>query len=338
MGVVPLALIGGVLGGSQTAGAGAAVFGVDYFISAPLVQGSYVSLTSEFIQETFDGYGSGPCPSSLASGAITVTAGVCTVSALNEYGGASSTGATANVDDAGSNYATTGGTGLIEFTMSAPQRYLGFWWSAGSASNAVTFYSGETEILILTTAEVFALFGSAPTNEVTYLVDDISTVESNDPSIEATNESAYFKHHYFGNPRGYSSTSPTGAEWNSHALAKSEPFVYLHIFSKGGLYFDRVVFSGGGFEFDNFVVSPLAQTPNDSLVPVGGVEGEPPPDFEPDSRPRTPSIDLDHYLVRTELPDTGAESGAVAWIGACLVLGGGALTVRVRRSRVRLTA
>lgn len=323
--VVPALVAAGALVGGGGATAGTAVFGVDYFISPPLVQGSYVTGPSE----TFDGFGDAPCPATIASGLIGVT-GACKTLTQKDFGGAKplASDSTPTVGEPGSDFASTDSGGTITFSMPETQRYLGFWWSAGSIGNTVKFYSGETEVLSLSTDDLTGLLGTMPADEAGYgTTGSITSLDGN---------STYVKHHYFGNPRGVSGAgSPpvmTGALWAANTtncqpsdcgVITSQPFVYLHVFGQGGLYFDRVTFSGPGFEFDNFVVSPLSQTPQGSLVPIGSLEGTPPPDFRPDGQaPEFDGPSLAHYQGQSDLPDTGGARTNLVWFAGVLMLGG----------------
>jgi hypothetical protein len=337
--VVPLLTVGGTLGGSSGVSAGVSEYGVDYYISPPLVQGSYVPGQSE----DFNDFGTAAtCPPTIANGEIAVT-GACKTLIADGSGGATAEAIdpTPTVGAPGSDYASTDSGGEITFIMPEAQRYLGFWWSAGSGGNIVRFFDGDNEVLSLNTDDLTALLGLAPTS-----VGDFGStgfIESLDTA------STYVRHHYFGNPRGVLASaagSPpvmTAALWEGNTtnyvpvpggIIYSEPFVYLHVLGQGNLSFDRVTFSGFGFEFDNFVVSPFSQTPQGSLVLAGSAAGTPPPDFEPPAGGgRTPSIDLGHYLERSELPNTGRRNMSLEWMAATFVAIGTVLIGAQRRMR-----
>ena len=210
--------------------------------------------------EDFDSLGDGDCPSSIGVG--TVSGARCNVEASGDYGGATvgATNSTPTVGGGASGkYASTDSRAMT-ITFNADQRYLGLWWSAGSAGNTITFYDGDTEVLQLGTAELRAVLGTEPT--------DGGSDWKTTGNLTSVGVSSYLKHHFFGNPRGYTSTDP-----GTHSsLVRWEPFVYIHIFTSGGLTFDSVVLSGtDGFEFDNVVVSTQTQTPIDSLVRIGSI-------------------------------------------------------------------
>lgn len=247
-------------------------YGVDYAISAPMTQGSYV--TNGALIETFDSAAEEVACASVAIGTIT---GDCRTDPPRDYGGASTSTAVPTSGGTGTVFATTTHPDL-EFTLdlTTPARYLGLWWSAGSGGNELTFYDGEDELLSLSTNDLITLLGDSPVAAQPY---------GSTGTIAATDGTEYTRHHFFGNPRGYPSTSPVAPS----TMLAHEPFVYLHIFSVGGLTFDRVVFTGGGFEFDNLVVSALDQVPASDLVRVGSVDSQipPPPTAPPTTTPTT---------------------------------------------------
>jgi hypothetical protein len=329
-----------------------AVFGVDYYISAPLVQGSYVDGSTGGSLTTFDvPMPPVPCPSSFAGGITVAPGSECRIDPVAGHGGATGSSPNPVVGGPGSPFATTTGPNSstsITLVMPSPQKYLGFWWSAGNSGNLVTFYSGETKILEVNTDGIFNFLGAAPTVENTSPLD---TTFEDTGQIQSVGGTSYFKHHYFGMPRGYTSIPIDQTQWNG-TFTKFFPFVYMHVFSQGGLTFDRVVYSGQGFEFDNLVVSPLSQTVNGSLVKVGSVTGTPPPDFEPEEpptpspeepptpspeEPSAPSFDgptLDHYLEQSHLPDTGRNSNGMMWLALGLVTCGATAVFTARRLRL----
>jgi uncharacterized repeat protein (TIGR02543 family) len=105
------------------------------------------------------------------------------------------------------------------------------------------------------------LLGTGPANGTAW------TSRNNDSAanvITALNGSTNRKVWYFGNPRGYTSTTPSSIS----TITAQEPFVYMHMFVGGNLTFDKVELSGRGFEFDNITVSEQPQTPNPRLVLV----------------------------------------------------------------------
>ncbi len=221
---------------------------ISVYYDQPFVQGSYAAGTLGTTVENFNLATVGPCPTSLAVGTLS---GTCNVGNPSVYGGAETTTSTQTVGGFGSRFATTvGAVDPIEITLSGPSKYFGFWWSAGSPGNTVKFYSGNQLVITLTTQTIMGQFGTLPN----------PWPGSN--LFTAIDNSQYNKGWYFGNPRGYSSISPTRAS----PITAGEPFVYLHLFAGGSLTFDKVVLTGAGFEFDNLTVSTEPQTVNPRLV------------------------------------------------------------------------
>lgn len=220
---------------------------ITVYYDSPFVQGTYVSGSGTTV-ESFNSASLGSCPTTLTVGTLS---GVCNVATAGQYGGAETTTSTPTIGGSGSNYASTANsTDPITITLSGASKYFGFWWSAGSPSNTVKFYDGNQLVITLTTQTIMNQLGTQPspwpgTNYFT-----------------ALNNSQYNKGWYFGNPRGYLSTSPTAAS----TITAGEPFVFLHLFASGNLTFDKIVLSGQGFEFDNFSVSTQPQTPDTRLV------------------------------------------------------------------------
>lgn len=221
---------------------------ISVYYDAPFVQGSYTT-GSGGVQETFDSASSGAtCPNTLSVGTMT---GACRVDPVGQYGGAATpAGSTAAVGGSGSNYATTVSGNAMTLTLASASKYFGLWWSAGSNGNTVQFYSGNELLITLTTQTIINQFGTVPN----------PWPGSN--TFTAINGQTYSKGWYFGNPRGYSSTTPNSAS----SITPNEPFVYLHLFAGGNLSFDKVVLSGGGFEFDNLAVSTQPQNVDQRLV------------------------------------------------------------------------
>ncbi len=233
--------------------------GVDYYISAPFVQNSHVDLNAATTYfEDFNNFSLNGSTTS-ANGTVTWSSPAAEqTEAAGVYGGATSTSSSPVVGGNGSRYIrpANGGTNAplsITVSFATAQRYLGFWWSAGSGGNQVRFLSQGQEVLTLTTGDLFAIFGPAPTSGQAVNQSDVLTF------TDGSSTRNYPKDYYFGNPRGYSSTTPTN---NLSSFALNEPFTFLHVFATGSFSFDQVVFSGGGFEFDNLVTSSVAQTPD----------------------------------------------------------------------------
>ena len=240
---------------------------VSIYLDAPLVQGSFAAGTSGTTTEDFNSFSAGACPTTWAVGTIT---GVCNISSVLTWGG-SSVGAnstTPSIGGAGSNYATTANnTDSFTLTLSAPSKYVGLYWTAGSPSNTISFFDGNKKIIELTTASIMELLGTAPVDANDWLTianDPAAVVDSGIPATK------YKRAYYFGNPRAYTANPPT----EMSSVSGVDPWTYLHLFASGTVEFDSVQFSGGGFEFDNLAVSTSAKTPPASLAPAGFINAD----------------------------------------------------------------
>lgn len=240
---------------------------VSIYLDAPLVQGSFAAGTSGTTTEDFNSFSAGACPTTWAVGTIT---GVCNISSVLTWGG-SSVGAnstTPSIGGAGSNYATTANnTDSFTLTLSAPSKYVGLYWTAGSPSNTISFFDGNKKIIELTTASIMELLGTAPVDANDWLTianDPAAVVDSGIPATK------YKRAYYFGNPRAYTANPPT----QMSSVSGVDPWTYLHLFASGTVEFDSVQFSGGGFEFDNLAVSTSAKTPPASLAPAGFINAD----------------------------------------------------------------
>jgi uncharacterized repeat protein (TIGR02543 family) len=235
------------------------------YLDQPFVQGTYVAsgtvVTQDFNSSTL---GEGTCPT-ITGGTFS---GDCKVEGAWEYGGAA---VSATDDDptvgvsATGRYVSTGGKITISFAQD--QRYLGLWWSAGSAGNSLNFFKDDTLLLTVTTETIMPLLGEAPGWQNDDDWDRLNKDLGNVISSIGPNPSSYPKVWYFGNPLGYTSNPPT----NISSQRSDEPFVYLHMFAGGTLTFNKVELAstnGSGFEFDNLAVSTTAQTPDPRLVLV----------------------------------------------------------------------
>jgi|GEM_PF-3520343 LPXTG-motif cell wall-anchored protein len=240
---------------------------VSIYLDAPLVQGSFAAGTSGTTTEDFNSFSAGACPTTWAVGTIT---GVCNISSVLTWGG-SSVGAnstTPSIGGAGSNYATTANnTDSFTLTLSAPSKYVGLYWTAGSPSNTISFFDGNKKIIELTTASIMELLGTAPVDANDWLTianDPAAVIDSGIPATK------YKRAYYFGNPRAYTANPPT----EMSSVSGVDPWTYLHLFASGTVEFDSVQFSGGGFEFDNLAVSTSAKTPPASLAPAGFINAD----------------------------------------------------------------
>ena len=249
--------------------------GFEIYLDQPFVQGSYVSGSANSATETFNGFSVSPTGTSCtnATWAIgTVSNSACTLWPNNNDLGAITTGSDPTVNSAGfpingTNFAATGNAGGAGFTVTflTPQKYVGFWWSAGNAGNAVRFISNGQTVASIdvgdtnTANSLLDRLDGAPdcTNSTTYL--------SKSATLTAENGNIYQSRYYFGAPWGYTSLTPTTCS----ASVPTEAYSYIHAFAKDGATFDSVLFDGGNFEVDNITISSESLTPRSSLVLVG---------------------------------------------------------------------
>lgn len=222
---------------------------LNLYIDSPFVQGSYVGNSMTFDAAT---PGVDNCDDGQPSG-ISIT-GSCRIDLVQNHGGASnSANDTPTIGGSGSQFPTTiaNSGSPVTINLTNQSRYLGLWWSAGSTGNTMRFYNDSDLLLTVTLQDMINLLGTGPASDSAW------TSRNNDNAdnlITALNGTKNRKVWYFGNPRGYSSTTPTSRS----TISGNEPFVYLHMFVGGNLTFNKVELSGNGFEFDNLAVSTAA--------------------------------------------------------------------------------
>jgi uncharacterized repeat protein (TIGR02543 family) len=234
---------------------------LNLYIDSPFVQGSYVATASNSMNFDTSATTTSGCDDNEPVG-ISIT-GTCRVDTVKSYGGASnSLDDTPTIGGVGSLFPTTvNTTDPVVINLTTQSKYLGLWWSAGSTGNTMKFYKDDALLLTVTLQDMINLLGTGPANASAW------TSRNNDSAanvITALNGSTNRKVWYFGNPRGYTSTTPSSIS----TITAQEPFVYLHMFVGGSLTFNKVELSGRGFEFDNLTVSDQPQTPNPRLVLV----------------------------------------------------------------------
>ena len=274
-------------------------YGVRIFISAPKVQGPPMATNRTL--ENFDTFSFGACPATITAGTLE---GNCVVVPPDQYGGAASESGAPVTTGVASQYPTTSSTTI---TLTTPQKYLGFWWSAGNPGNTVDFYKNDVLVATMNTSGI-----------ITRLTD---------PNQVAVDGGTYVSADYYGNPLG--------------SGANGEAFLFLSAFAEGGTTFDKVVLSGVGFEFDNLTTSASELTPPGSLVDVAFIEGLVEPDgynggdggtdggtdggnggSGSSARSQTPSLAF-----------TGFDPQPAGWIGGSVVIIGASLLVASRRRR-----
>ncbi|MFN6481637.1 MULTISPECIES: hypothetical protein [unclassified Nostoc] len=131
----------------------------------------------------------------------------------DQYGAAGGTGKYFDVD---TNRSGNGQT-VSTLNLTSPQSYFGLWWSAGDASNVLTFLSQGQVVFSMTTADV-----------VNYIAG-------------LSNKSSYY-----GNPNSAFQNQDSG-----------EPFAFINFYDVGGTFdqvqFTNI--GGSGFESDNHTVA-----------------------------------------------------------------------------------
>lgn len=130
--------------------------------------------------------------------------------------------------------------GPINVALTPGYEYVGFWWSAGDATNVITFYdNGGKELIRFTTAEILALL-------------------SGTGNITAIDETPYPKSAYFGNPNAPFQGQNAG-----------EPYAYVNlILNNSSVKFGSVKIEGGNFELDNLALAHPLASPPVTWVPV----------------------------------------------------------------------
>lgn len=282
--------------------------GFGIYIDAPQVQNSYLNTdpTTSALTTLTDfnsaAAGIGTCPATLAGGTVS---GGCSVysGAVEADLGASTTSSEPAFGGNGSRFATANSAGTT-ITFASPQKYLGLWWSAGSAGNQLDFYSDGALVSSITTANLTTLLGTATQ----------SLTPSNE-TVTAVNGSTYSKSFYFGNPRGYSSATPGQTLYGS-AFLPNESFTYIHAFANGGTSFDTVVMSGYGFEFDNIVSSTsTGLQPDGRLVPYSFYEARRVIRFDKNAADATGTMSPQTSLTGTNIAVRGFDRAGYDFYG-----------------------
>jgi uncharacterized repeat protein (TIGR02543 family) len=147
----------------------------------------------------------------------------------------------------------------LTLTFSSPQKYVGFWWSAGSSGNTVRFYDTSNNLLAtFTTTTINSILGaSAP------------SPYPGTSTVTALDGSTYKKGYYFGRPAAHASLTPV-----ANTSGNTESHAFLNLYASGSISFGKVEFTGSGFEFDNVAISANPGTPPGSLVFVESVLGK----------------------------------------------------------------
>lgn len=240
---------------------GAVGDGITAYIGAPFVQGPPSSFGATI--ETFNSWSS--CGSLPASSVGTFT-GSCDLhdGASYVWGGAQTTTDTPTVQSGGtpSKFVSGPSTGELTLTFASPVKYVGFWWSSGSASDTVKFYDASSTLLAtFTTASLKTKLGNSTPYSVPF---------PGPTTLTALNGTAYKRDYYWGRPYAYTTTTPTALA----AGANTEAHAYLNVHARGGIEFSKVEFIGNAFEFDNVAISTSSQSAASSNVFIESVLGK----------------------------------------------------------------
>ena len=233
-----------------------APYEINIYMDAPYVQASYVSALSRVSSATedFDHFSPQPsngasCPTSLSVGVI-APGSDCKFWSIDPYfGGATTTDPTKKVaGGVHSNYVSSQSSAGTTFEFTDPNTtYIGFWWSAGSFGNTVTFYSGTTPLANFNADQLYSLLGHGGSLK----------------SLSGNNN--YPTDNYWGHPA------------NPALYDSGEPFVYVHVLAQPGTSFSSMKISttGNGFEMDNLTTSSSTGiSPDPSLVPVATLNSD----------------------------------------------------------------
>jgi uncharacterized repeat protein (TIGR02543 family) len=253
--------------------------GITAYISPPFVQGPPSSANA-----TIEDFNAASFCENLGSTGVGTFSGSCTTvtSSNNDFifGGANSTSDQPTVGGAASQFVAAWSSQVLtlSFAANSEARYLGFWWSAGSAGNQVRLYNkvNGSDVLAatFTTNNLNMLFNTSGQVEGSVLPPDPYPGNS---SVTALDGSQYNKGYYFGRPKDHMSLTPnalplgyTRANVNQNIYSHA----YLNVYASGSISFSKVEFVGGGFELDNVAVSTQVRTPSAELVLLQSVLGK----------------------------------------------------------------
>jgi uncharacterized repeat protein (TIGR02543 family) len=249
--------------------------GITAYISPPFVQGPPSNTNS--IIEDFD---SSSFCSTLGSRPVGTFSGACTsVTSANgdfKFGGANTTSDQPTVGGTASTFAAAWNSQVLtlSFAANSEARYIGFWWSAGSAGNQVRLYSKVNGSDVLT--------ATFTTNNLNDFLNTSGQVENSvlppnpypgTQMVTALDGSQYKKGYYFGRPSNHPSLTPTVMPF-TNVNDNIYSHAYLNVYASGGVSFSKVEFVGGGFELDNVAVSDQIRTPTAELVLLQSVLGK----------------------------------------------------------------
>ncbi len=235
---------------------------ISLYMDAPFVQASYAT-GSKVKTENFESHSTGATSCGDAGGigkdfSVGVVTGTCQV-ATAQYASASTNASDPFVGGVGGNFATDYPNGPFKVQFDSNQKYVGFWWAAGSPGNSVEFLSGSNVVATINVNQLFGIFGDLPPDYA-----------GATDSVQAINGDYYPKKHFLGNPSGYDSLTPV----TPSSISPSEPYVYIHAFASNGAYFDGIRFSGANFEIDNLTISKGTVNVLPRLIYVQGIEAQ----------------------------------------------------------------
>ena len=210
-------------------------------MDAPFVQASYASAGSGATNVQTENFDSllrpstdGNCPKNIAVGTVFPTS-ACLLNANDPIFGGATTSSSDPVDiGAHSTYAAVYPDAPLTITFPSAKKYVGFWWSAGSLGNNVSF------------------------------LDESGTVvaELNANDIYNAVRTSYLSSYYLGHPGDLNT--------NRIRYDPTEPFVYIHAFSPTGFHAIKLSVPPfcDGFEFDNLTTADTAPSVAPRLVLV----------------------------------------------------------------------
>ena len=222
------------------------------YMDAPFVQASYASAgtgATNVQTENFDNLlppSTDKCPENIAVGTVSPTSACLLYANDPNFGGATTSSSDPVDSGAHSTYAAVHSDAPLTITFPSAKKYVGFWWSAGSDGNNVSFLDESGRVVV---AELNA--------------NDIYNAVSANP-ITALDSKRYLSSDYLGHP-GVRNTDESG---NPIRYDPTEPFVYIHAFSPIGFHAIQLSAPGSGFEFDNLTTADTAPSVDPRLVPV----------------------------------------------------------------------
>ena len=161
---------------------------------------------------------------------------------------------------ASTGFVSSYGGNIFQLTFTTPQKYIGFYWSAGNGGNEVWFVKSGTIVAKLNVDKVVEKIGNPPTDYAA----DTQTIS---PIVGDPYKTKY----YFGNPRGHTTSTPIASVSNDYIPDGS--YVYIHAFASGTNSFDQIIFknnasNGSNFELDNLTISENSVSIKDRLVKI----------------------------------------------------------------------